>query len=109
MDNQVREVDTAALAGALAGAAVVVDVREPAEYAAGHVPAARNIPLASVPLRAAELTGAGEVYVICQSGGRSYQGAQALLASGVPAVSVAGGTSEWIAAGHPVVTGVDPS
>ena len=47
------------------------------------------------------------VNVICRSGKRSLVGAQALLDAGRDAVSVAEGTLGWIAAGHPVVTGME--
>lgn len=80
----------------------VLDVREPGEYAAGHVPGARNVPLASVWEHADELRTAGPVHVICQSGRRSAQAAEVLWAAGVEAVNVAGGTSAWVAAGKPV-------
>lgn len=80
--------------------AVVVDVREPDEYASGHVPGARNIPLGTVHDRATELQALGTVHVICQSGRRSAQAAEVLRAEGVDAVNVAGGTAAWIAAGR---------
>jgi len=49
--------------------AKIIDVREPAEYAGGHLPGAVNIPLAELTLRA-ELS-AAPVVVVCASGGRS--------------------------------------
>lgn len=85
--------------GEMAGA-VVVDVREPDEYASGHVPAARNIPLGTVREHATELQGLGTVHVICQSGRRSAQATEVLRAEGVDAVNVAGGTAAWLAAGR---------
>ena len=81
---------------------IVIDVREPDEFASGHVPGARNIPLASVTQHAKELRGVGEVNVICQSGHRSAQATEALRAAGVDAVDVPGGTSAWIEAGRPI-------
>lgn len=101
----VPEVDTAALAAAWAGGAVVIDVREPAEYLAGHIPGARNMPLDSVASTAHELAGAHAVYVVCHSGGRSFAATQVLRRVGVPAVNVLGGTSCWARAGRPVSTG----
>lgn len=105
MATPVQETDTTALAAAVRDGATVIDVREPDEYVSGHVPGARNVPLALVPLRANEFAGIEPLYVICEAGGRSYQAAQALNAAGVRAVSVAGGTGAWRAAGKPVVTG----
>jgi rhodanese-related sulfurtransferase len=81
---------------------VVVDVREPDEYAGGHVPTAVNIPLGDVRERSPELRGADTVYVICQSGRRSAFACDALESLGITSVNVTGGTSAWIAAGLPV-------
>src|SRR5579875_468498 len=99
------EADIGTLAAARADGAVVVDVREPEEYMAGHVPGARLIPLGELPARAGELPRSRRVYVICASGNRSAQAAQWLARSGWDAVSVAGGTSAWQRSGNPVVTG----
>lgn len=85
-----------------AGDAVVVDVREPEEYAAGHVPGARPVPLAGVPALAGQLPTDKPVYLVCQSGGRSAQAAAFLAHQGVDAVNVDGGTGDWAAAGYPV-------
>jgi rhodanese-related sulfurtransferase len=49
-----------------------------------------------------------DVYVICQSGNRSATVTEFLVRAGVSAHSVSGGTSGWIAAGQPVVTGTRP-
>jgi rhodanese-related sulfurtransferase len=80
----------------------LIDVREPHEYADGHVPGADPIPLMSVPQRVDELPTDRPVYVVCAVGGRSGQAAAFLAARGVDAVNVDGGTVEWIAAGYPV-------
>ena len=99
------EVDLAAFAAAHADGAVVIDVREPQEYAGGHVPGARLIPLASLPAHAAGLSGGEPVYIICATGNRSLTAARFLAGRGVDAKSVAGGTSRWMASGLPVVSG----
>ena len=62
---------------ALAQGATVLDVRESEEYAAGHLPGARLLPLGVLPVRMHELTKDQPVYVVCQSGGRSAQAAAA--------------------------------
>jgi len=85
------------------------DVRQPEEYVEAHVPGARLVPLAEVPDRVEELSGQGTVLVICKSGGRSQRAVEHLLAVGVDAVNVAGGTSAWIESGRPVVTGDRPA
>ncbi len=84
------------------GEALVVDVREPWEYAEGHVPGAVPMPLATVPQRAGELPADRAVYLVCAVGARSGQAAAYLSRLGVDAVNVAGGTSEWASAGFPV-------
>ncbi len=86
----------------------IFDVREPDEYAEGHVPGAPLIPLGTVADRVDEFPPAGEVLVICKSGGRSRQAVELLRSQGIDAVNVAGGTMGWIDAGHPVATGSDP-
>ncbi len=83
----------------------MVDVREPDEYATGHVPGARLIPLGALAARVAELPRDRTVFVMCASGNRSLRAATALAGMGVPATSVAGGTSAWRQAGHRVVLG----
>jgi thioredoxin 1 len=100
-----RDVDVQTFAADIAAGkvAVVLDVRTPDEFATGHVPDARNIPLDELMARAEEIKAlsTGEVYVICRSGGRSARGASALAAHGIPAVNVVGGTLAWVAAGQP--------
>lgn len=89
-----------------AGGAHVVDVREPEEYAEGHVPGARLAPLSTVPGLLAqpgsELPAGRPVYLVCAVGGRSAQAARYLCQHGIDAVNVDGGTQEWVAAGYPV-------
>ena len=79
----------------------VLDVREPFEYAGGHVPGATNIPLGELTARHLELSKDQPVYVICQSGGRSVQATQYLEAVGHHPVNVTGGTAAWISAQLP--------
>ncbi len=83
----------------------VIDVRELDEYLDGHVPGAPLISLSTVPDRLADISTGGEVLIICKSGGRSRKAAEFLLAQGIQAVNIAGGTMAWIDAGHRVVTG----
>lgn len=94
------ELDAARAAGA-----AIIDVRESDEYAGGHVPAARLMPLATVPTRADEFRGDAPVYVICASGARSARAVEVLQQRGVDARSVVGGTNAWIRSGRPVKTG----
>lgn len=98
-------VPVTSFAAAHADGALVLDVREPHEYAAGHVPGARLVPLATVNDALRDLRTDQPIYVICQSGSRSQIAAQHLDRAGRDARSVIGGTSGWISAGRPVVRG----
>lgn len=102
---EVRRVEVATLKQELDRGAVslLIDVRTPGEFAGGHVPGAKNLPLDELDGRVGELGPAGaEVYVICQSGGRSARAGSALVARGYRPVDVRGGTSAWRDAGYAV-------
>jgi rhodanese-related sulfurtransferase len=100
-----REVSSHVFASARADGAVTIDVREPDEYVAGHVPGVRLMPVGDVPYRLAELPRTRPVYVICQSGNRSRAIADLLIRHGFDARSVSGGTTAWESLGYPVVRG----
>ncbi len=82
----------------------LLDVREPYEWAAGHAPSARHIPMAQLNHRAGDIPPDDTVYVICRSGHRSARVVLALAAAGWQAVNVAGGMRDWEAAGRPMVS-----
>jgi rhodanese-related sulfurtransferase len=85
--------------------AIIVDVREPHEYAAGHVPNARHIPMGQVDKRLGELDKFKDkpVIVVCQSGNRSSSTCNALTKRGFEKVyNLSGGISAWEQAGMPV-------
>lgn len=85
---------------------VVLDVREPVEYAAGHVPGAVNLPQADLADRLDELPRDRPLLLICQGGYRSQRAAQFLIQMGFAQVaSVAGGTTAWAEAGKPLGRG----
>ncbi len=102
-----REVDMRSFAAAHAAGATVIDVREPFEYLAGHVPGARSIPLRELSERVDGLPRSAPVYVVCASGMRSLAAANALAQIGVDAYSVTGGTNAWADEGRRVVRGPD--
>ncbi|MGH2443817.1 MAG: MBL fold metallo-hydrolase [Chloroflexota bacterium] len=81
----------------------VLDVREPEEFAHGHIPDAVNIPQAELATRLGEIPRDHELLVVCQSGGRSRHAVQFLQQVGFGQVAdVSGGTNAWIQAGLPV-------
>lgn len=84
-------------------APLVVDVREPDEYAAGHVPGAINVPLGQVGEWAQDRPKDEAMLVICQSGRRSLKASQELAARGFTRVTnVEGGFRAWKERGMPV-------
>lgn len=107
----ILEITVDDLAVLLAGGVRLVDVRNPDEYEAGHVPGAVSVPLSTVPENLAAFSGddGAAVYVICKVGGRSMSACAYLIDQGVlDVVNVAGGTDGWILSGRDVVTGKDP-
>jgi rhodanese-related sulfurtransferase len=89
------------------GGPVLLDVREDDEWAAGHAPFARHIPMGELTGRLGELPQDGEVYVICRSGGRSARVTAYLNANGWDAVNVDGGMMAWAATGRPMAADGD--
>ena len=84
----------------------VLDVREPDEWAGGHIEGAVHIPLCQVVERVGEvqdLAGDGQVLVVCKVGGRSAQAVAYLQTQGVQAINLDGGMLDWHAAGRPTV------
>ncbi len=79
----------------------VIDVREPMEYASGHIPGSVNVPLERLPQ--ADLP-RGPLVLVCQSGNRSSKGVQTLLEQGhpYPVSDLAGGIPAWPQAGLPM-------
>jgi rhodanese-related sulfurtransferase len=86
---------------------LVLDVRNPDEYRAGHIPGAALIPLPELQARTGELPEDGEILCVCQSGNRSSTATRQLVALGFKAVNVAGGMNAWARQGLPVKKGSD--
>ena len=80
--------------------AYLLDVREPDEWAAGHVPGALHIPLGELNARYTEIDRAPALYVICRSGNRSDHAARALAGAGWQAHNVCG-RHDRLARGRP--------
>ncbi|HXH73234.1 MAG TPA: rhodanese-like domain-containing protein [Mariprofundaceae bacterium] len=80
-----------------------LDVRTPEEYAAGHIPGAKLIPLPELPHRLNEVPKDRQVYVYCHSGKRSARAATLLGGQGFTNIeNVVGGIVAWQGAGYPV-------
>ncbi len=101
-NGQLPQVDVASVPSD----ALLLDVREDDEWAAGRADGALHIPMSDFVGRFGELTeraGDGErVYVVCRVGGRSAQVTQYLRQQGLDAVNVDGGMLAWEAAGRPL-------
>jgi glyoxylase-like metal-dependent hydrolase (beta-lactamase superfamily II)/rhodanese-related sulfurtransferase len=99
---EVEEVDVDALERR-APDAVVLDVREPEEFAQGHVPGAMNLPQADLASRLDGLPRDHPLYTICHSGRRALNAARFLKQTGFSGViNVKGGTEAWLMAGKPL-------
>lgn len=101
----IEEIDIEALETRPADA-VVLDVREPGEYAHGHVPGAINLAQADLASRLDQVPRDRPVILVCQAGVRSLRAAQFLKQRGIDrVVSVQGGTAAWRRAGKAVARG----
>jgi len=84
----------------------VLDVRDAKEFSEGHIPNARNIPLADLEKRVDEIARFKKkpVVLVCQSGNRSSRASAELAKAGFEKLhNLAGGIALWRKDGHPVV------
>jgi len=108
----VNPVDAAAAEALLAQGAVVLDVREPAEFDMGHLPGAVNVPRGVLEFRVGDhpaLTNPqADILLYCKNGGRSTLAAYTLKRMGFEQVKMlVGGFDGWSGTVHKVE--VDPS
>jgi rhodanese-related sulfurtransferase len=95
--------------------AVLLDVREDDEWAAGHIDGAVHIPMNTVPARLADdpvqLSPDASIVVVCAVGGRSAHVTAWLNEHGYDAVNLTGGMHAWADARRPMVsdTGAAPT
>lgn len=82
----------------------IIDVRTPAEYADGHIPGSRLVPLDTLPGSLSELPRDRTLYLVCRSGSRSDYAGQWLAQQGFDVVNVAGGMLYWTG---PLAFGLD--
>ena len=98
------EVGARAAQALVAAGALMLDVREPDEWQAGHVAQAWLLPMGQVAGHRSDLPPDRRIVVACRSGGRSAVVAESLRAWGFNAVNLSGGMCAWAIAGLPVVT-----
>jgi DMSO/TMAO reductase YedYZ molybdopterin-dependent catalytic subunit/rhodanese-related sulfurtransferase len=94
------EVGARAAAALVAAGALMLDVREPDEWQAGHVAQAWLLPMGQVARHRSDLPRDRRIVVVCRSGAV----AEALRAWGFDAVNLSGGMTTWAVAGLPLVT-----
>ena len=102
-DPHIPTTDVHAIPDVIGDDLVVLDVREPHEWAAGHIAGAIHIPLADISARVGELDPSVRTLVVCHLGGRSARATQWLHAQGHDVANVEGGMEAWELAGRPVV------
>ncbi len=75
--------------------AVILDVREPHEWALGRAPGAIHIPLGELEARLADLPDQAPLVVTCRGGGRSSRAVAFLRSQGIEAINLTGGMMGW--------------
>ncbi len=77
------------------GSAAILDVREPDEWAAGHIPGAIHIPLGELEQRLGELSQDRPLVAACRSGSRSARATKFLQGRGYEVANLVGGMKSW--------------
>lgn len=85
--------------------AVLIDVREPREWAAGHPQGAKLIPLGRLDVELPKLRRDRQYLFICHSGRRGARATDKASRQGLNAANVRGGMARWTRAGLPVKNG----
>lgn len=106
-DTRTAEITPQQLLAAVAsgGSPLILDVRSPEEYAAGHVPRAKNVPHSEIAARLAEIASYRdrEVILYCERGGRAARARELLETAGFGRLlRLAGDMEAWRGAGLPV-------
>ena len=94
--------------GLESGTILLVDVREPNEFEAGHIPGSILVPLSVFDVDMIPDAGGRRIVLSCRSGRRSLTAAEMAFEQGLPVdAHYAGGFLDWVAKGHPVDIGLD--
>ena len=97
------QVDTLAATRLINDGAVIVDVREAAEFSIGRLNNAKNIPVGEIEKRVSDIAAGKAVLVYCGSGQKSSKAAGLLKKAGRDQVfSLSGGIDAWKQAGLPI-------
>ena len=96
-------IDVQELCRSLDPALRCIDVRSPTEFAAGHIPAAINIPMDEIESRLGDLRPQDHLVLVCQSGKRASMTHALLAHEGCDLTVLSGGTDAWRQAGLPLV------
>lgn len=83
---------------------VLLDVREQAEWDAGHIEGAVHIPMTELNTRQGEIPADRPIVCVCRSGQRSAMVTQALVGAGYDAHNLEGGMLAWAESRQPIVT-----
>jgi rhodanese-related sulfurtransferase len=98
-----REISPQDLNAMIGNGAMVVDVRQREEYAAGHIANSLSIPLDELDARLSTLPSDRTIITVCQTGVRSMQALYILQEAGFPQIaSLQGGIDAWVSAGYPL-------
>jgi hydroxyacylglutathione hydrolase len=89
------DTDVSSVHALVAAGAILIDVREPDEFAAGTIDGARNIPLGELPKHLDEFTEDQHIAFLCRSGNRSGQAAELFRSKGLNALNLKGGMLAW--------------
>ena len=73
----------------------LIDVRETDEFAGGHIPQAKNVPLSEFGAHVDQLDRTKPIHVICAAGGRSLNASTYLDSLGFDVINVDGGMMSW--------------
>jgi rhodanese-related sulfurtransferase len=105
MQEPFKRVSVAQAKELIASGVQVVDVRTPAEYAQGHIPEAKLVPLDSILARPRDRLEGDNILFVCQVGQRSALAAEMAAAVGFTQLyNLEGGTDAWVREGQPVAT-----
>jgi rhodanese-related sulfurtransferase len=85
---------------------LLLDVRQPEEFRAGHIQGAKLVPLGDLRQRIKELPQDRQIICVCRSGNRSGSATRMLASAGYEVANMRGGMIGWMQSGLPVKKGM---